>query len=103
MTVTELPIQVDEELIAAFCRERGIRRLCLFGSVLHGDFDPRRSDVDVLVELAPDAHPGFSFFGWHEELAAVLGRKVDLHTPDSLSRYFRDEVLREALTIYEQT
>ncbi|MBI4024561.1 MAG: hypothetical protein HY360_06240 [Verrucomicrobia bacterium] len=62
MTVAELPIQIDEAQIAAFCRARGIRRFALFGSVLHGDFDSRRRDLDVLVELQPDAHPGFSFF-----------------------------------------
>ena len=46
MTVTELPIELDLE-IAAFCRERGIKLPYL--DVLHGDFDPRRSDVDVLI------------------------------------------------------
>ena len=45
MSVAELPIQIDRERIARFCRERGIRKLCLFGSVVHDDFDPQRSDV----------------------------------------------------------
>jgi len=102
MSVGELPIQIDREKIAEFCRARGIRKLSLFGSVLRDDFDPQRSDVDVLAELLPAARPGWEFFGWHEDLAAILRRKVDLHTPASLSRYFRDEVLREALTVYEQ-
>jgi predicted nucleotidyltransferase len=39
--------------VACFCRERGIRKLSLFGSVLHRDFDPQRSDVDVLAEFEP--------------------------------------------------
>lgn len=51
MSVAELPIQIDRERIARFCRERGIRKLNQFGSVLHDDFDPQRSDVDVLAEL----------------------------------------------------
>ena len=102
MSVAELPIQFDREQIAAFCRARGIRKLSLFGSVLREDFDPVRSDVDVLAELLPTARPGWEFFGWHEDLAPMLGRKVDLHTPNSLSQYFREEVLGEALTIYEQ-
>ena len=33
MSVAELPIQIDREQIARFCRERGIRKLSLFGSV----------------------------------------------------------------------
>ncbi len=102
MSVAELPIQLDREKIAAFCRARGIRKLSLFGSVLREDFDPARSDVDVLAEMLPTAHPGWEFFGWHEDLASIIGRKVDLHTPNSLSAYFRDEVLQEAMTVYEQ-
>ena len=102
MSVAELPIQIDREKVAEFCRARGIRKLSLFGSVLRDDFDPARSDVDVLAEL-PASRPGWEFFGWQEDLAAILGRKVDLHTPHSLSKYFRGEVLRDALTVYEHS
>ena len=102
MTITELPIEMDWDKIAAFCRAHGIRKLSLFGSVLRDDFDPQRNDVDALGELLPTAHPGWEFYGWHEDLAASLRRKVDLHTPASLSPYFRDEVLREAIVVYEQ-
>jgi hypothetical protein len=58
--------------------------------------------VDVLAELLPTVRPGWEFFRWHEDLAPIIGRKVDLHTLNSLSPYFRDEVLREAMTVYEQ-
>lgn len=103
MSIAELPIAIDRDKIAAFCRARGIRRLCLFGSVLRDDFDPARSDVDALVEFIPGVRTGFRFFGYANELGGILGNKVDLNTPAMLSRYFRDEVLGEALTIYEQT
>lgn len=76
-----------------------MRRLALFGSVLRGDFGPD-SDVDVLVEFEPGHVPGFAFFDMQEELAGILGRRVDLRTPGSLSRCFRDRVLREALDQY---
>jgi uncharacterized protein len=79
MSTAELPIPIDHEQVAEFCRARGIRRLSLFGSVLRDDFDPARSDVDVLAEFEPDALKGvgFRYFGYGEELAAILGRKVD--------------------------
>ncbi len=102
MSVAELPIKVDRETIAASCRARGIRRLSLFGSALRDDFSPPRSDVDVLVELLPEAKPGWEFFGWHEDLEAILGERVDLRTPNSLSHYIREQVLAEALPVYEQ-
>ena len=88
--------------IAAFCREKGIRRLALFGSILRDDFGPD-SDIDVLVEFEPGARTGFEFFGMQEELSEMLGRKVDLSTPNFLSRYFRDEVLHEAKILYDAT
>lgn len=99
---TLLPIRIDRDAVANFCRARGIRKLSLFGSVLRDDFNPRRSDIDVLAEFEPDAHPGLRFFGYGDELSAILGRKVDFNTPAWLSKYFRDQVLREAVTVYEQ-
>jgi len=76
--------------------------LALFGSVLREDFNPA-SDVDVLVEFEPGHVPGLAFFTMQEELSRILGRQVDLNTPQFLSRYFRDEVLRNAQVLYDQT
>ena len=91
----DLPIAA----LNAFCMRHGIRRLALFGSVLRADFTPH-SDVDVLVEFRRDRIPGLAFFSMQDELSQILGRTVDLHTPASLSRYFRDEVLSEAQDCY---
>lgn len=103
MSIAQLPIQIDPEKVAQFCRARRIRKLSLFGSVLRGDFDPERSDVDVLAEFEPGARPGLRFFGYADELAEILGHSVDFNTAGWLSEYFRDEVVREAVPIYEQT
>ena len=88
-------IKVDRQSIARFCRRHRIRRLALFGSVLRDDFGPD-SDVDVLVEFEEGHVPGLEFFAMETELSEILGRKVDLNTPQFLSRYFRDDVLAEA-------
>jgi predicted nucleotidyltransferase len=96
-------INLPQDRIAEFCRRYHIRRLSLFGSVLREDFRPD-SDVDMLVEFEPSHEPGF--FGlarMERELSELLGgRKVDLRTPEDLSRYFRDEVLTEAEVRYAQ-
>jgi uncharacterized protein len=96
-----LPIALDVDEIARFCRERGIQRLAVFGSALRDDFTPA-SDLDLLVEYLPGRHPGLMLFRQQDELTARFGRPVDLHTPASLSRHFRDEVLAAAVPIYEQ-
>ena len=102
VSIAELPIQIDREKIAEFCRARGIRKLSLFGSVLREDFDPARSDVDVLAEFQPGALKGvgFRYFGYAEELAAIIGRKVDFCS--RLNQYIVAAVRREAIPIYEQ-
>jgi len=95
---------VPQAQIAEFCRKHHIRKLALFGSVLREDFRPE-SDVDVLVEFAPDHIPGLlRFSGMEIELSEILaGRKVDLNTPKFLSPYFRDQVLAEAEIQYAET
>jgi predicted nucleotidyltransferase len=97
----KIQIEIPKERIAEFCRRHHIRRLSLFGSVLREDFRPE-SDVDVLVEFEPGHVPGFAFFGMEEELSRILGRKVDLNTPNFLSRYFRNRVMEQAEVQYAE-
>lgn len=92
-------LAIPADQVEAFCRRHHVRRLSLFGSVLREDFRPE-SDVDVLVEFEPGRVPGYAFFAMQEELSRLLGRRVDLHTPGSLGKRFRDEVLREAVPQY---
>jgi uncharacterized protein len=93
-------IEIPEKKLAAFCRQHGIRRLALFGSIVRGDFGPE-SDIDMLVDFEPGRVPGLAFFAMQDELTTLLGRKVDLNTPECLSPYFRDEVLDEAKVLYD--
>jgi hypothetical protein len=99
--MNKLKIRVPRKKLAEFCRRNHIRKLAFFGSVLRDDFGPE-SDVDVLVEFEPEKTPGFAFFGMQEELSAILGRKVDLNTPGFISKYFRDQIIREAKVEYVQ-
>jgi uncharacterized protein len=94
-------IAIPYDKIAEYCKKNHIRKLSLFGSVLRDDFT-ENSDVDVLVEFEEGKTPGFRFFVMDEELSEILGRKVDLNTPGSLSKYFRDEVISEARPVYVQ-
>ncbi len=88
-------ISFDREKVADFCRRHHIRKLALFGSVLRDDFSPD-SDVDVLVEFEAGHVPGLAFFAIERELSEIVGRKVDLTTPQFLGRYLRNRVQAEA-------
>ena len=96
-------LSIPKPELAAFCRTQGIRRLAIFGSALRDDFGPE-SDIDVLVEFAPGRVPGLlGIAGMEIELSPLFGgRKVDLRTPEDLSRYFRQEVLDTAEVQYAQ-
>ncbi len=95
-------IALRKDKIADFCRRHHIKKLSVFGSALRDDFAPD-SDVDVLVEFQKGHEPGFAFFDMQTELSELIGRKVDLHTPNFLSRYFRDAVLKKAEVQYAQS
>ena len=93
---------MPREQIRQFCRKHHIRKLSLFGSVLRDDFKPT-SDVDVLVEFEPGKKIGlFKVARMENELSGLVGRKVDLRTPQDLSRYFRQEVLENAEVQYAE-
>ena len=88
-------IPIPHDAIVGFCRERGIRRLAFFGSVLRDDFTPQ-SDVDVLVEFEPEHAPGLITLARYErELADILGRRVDLNTRTMLGRYYHPDAVSE--------
>ena len=96
----QLPIQIDKVQIAAFCEKHHIVKLALFGSVLTEHFS-EESDVDVLVEFHPEHIPGMiRLCGMERELSDIIGRKADMRTPNDLSRYFRDEVVNNAVVQY---
>lgn len=87
--VRRIGIDIPTERLAGFCRKWKVTELALFGSVLRDDFGPE-SDVDVLVELAPDH--GLDLFDWVEmidELKAIFGREVDLVSKRGLRNPFR--------------
>ncbi len=96
---SQIQITIPYPEIAQICQEYHISFLALFGSVLRDDFRPD-SDIDILVEFAPGQTPGFGFIDIQQRFSELLGRAVDLNTPQDLSRYFRHEVLTQAEVIY---
>jgi len=94
-------IPLDLQKINLFCKKYHIAFLALFGSILTPNFKDT-SDVDFLVRFEEDHTPSlFDLVDMESELGFIVGRHVDLRTPNELSRYFRDEVLAKAEVIYE--
>lgn len=95
-----LPIDIPHEAVAEFCKRHHVCKMAVFGSALRDDFRAD-SDIDVLVEFHPGKTPGLAFFGMQEELADLLGRTVDLNTPECFNLDTRSAILREAWVIHE--
>lgn len=100
-------VNFPEDRIGDFCRRHGVARLSIFGSILrepsdeHGYSFRPSSDVDMLIEFLPGGTPGLlALSSMQLELSAMIGRHVDLRTPRELSRYFREEVIREARPLH---
>lgn len=93
-------MQIDKKKITTFCKRHHIISLALFGSILTSHFSPE-SDVDILVKFDKKHIPSlFDMVDMEEELSSIIGRRVDLKTPEDLSRYFRDDVLAQAKIVY---
>ena len=88
--------------IAAFCRRWQITQLGFFGSVMRDDFK-QESDIDVLVSFAPGSSWSlFDLVDMQDELAKILGRKVDLVEREALRNPFRRrEILKNLELVYE--
>ena len=74
-------LQPHLEAIRAICREFGVARLEVFGSVQTDKFDPATSDIDFLVEYPPGYDYGpwaKRLFGLEEALSQIVGRPVDV-------------------------
>jgi predicted nucleotidyltransferase len=102
MTIAEIKLSV--EAIAQFCQKWQVTEFALFGSVLRDDFRSD-SDIDVMVQFHPEAHPTFRTLDQMEaELKTLFHREVDLITRQGVetSRNYlrRHEILSSAQVVY---
>ena len=82
---------LDEKKQLAFY---GVKNIGLFGSFVRGEQTPL-SDIDILVEFMPEKHTFDNFMEVAFLLEDLLGRKVELITPEALSPHIGPHILRE--------
>ena len=100
--MTEI-LERQREAIAQACRRHGVSRLETFGSALRNDFQPGKSDLDLLVELGPmepyarvDA-----YFGLLEDLRDILGLEIDLVMTGAVkNRYIAHDIEQTKQMLY---
>lgn len=93
MNPTECILENMSELRNAY----RVSRLGIFGSFARGEAN-ESSDVDILVEFSDNVDL-FHFIRLQYHLSEILGRKVDLVTPEALKPEIKDRILQEVLYI----
>ncbi|MEX2382730.1 MAG: nucleotidyltransferase family protein [Opitutales bacterium] len=78
-------------------QEVGVARIGVFGSVARGD-DQADSDVDIIVEFAPQMNRSKNFHALCDILDDLIGERYDLVTVGGLSPYLGPKILQE--TVY---
>ncbi|MBA3033129.1 MAG: nucleotidyltransferase family protein [Gammaproteobacteria bacterium] len=95
-------VPIPHAAIRAFCRAHAVRELAVFGSAVRDDFSSG-SDIDVLIDLAPDARVGLvTLQKMRDELAGIFGHPVDLLTRNGLNRHIREQILLDAEIIHAE-
>lgn len=92
-----LPIDIDK--LIALCRQNGVIKIGVFGSMARGEAT-EQSDLDLLVYFA-QRKSLLAMVALERQIAAALGRKVDLLTEAALSPYLRDTIKSQMVVIYE--
>ena len=88
--------------VAELCERYGVSELLIFGSGARADFEPRTSDIDLLVSFRAGTRMGYlRLFELQGRLQQVLGREVHLVPKGGLNPRIRDEVISEARSIYQ--
>jgi predicted nucleotidyltransferase len=96
-------IEQNREEIIRICTHRKVRRLAVFGSAADDRFDPKKSDLDLLVvfqKMQPAEHAE-QYFGLAEDLERLFNRPVDLVEPGAIRNpYFRRSLEETQVVLY---
>jgi hypothetical protein len=95
-------IELDEEIkkkIISILIKHGIKKILVFGSYARNEATPK-SDLDLIVEF-PEGTSLLDHVGIEIELSEALNMKIDLLSRNGISPYIKNQVLKEAIVIYE--
>ena len=107
MLTADTPLMhlLQSSAVAVLCRRMGVARLEVFGSAGTAQYEPGRSDVDLIVQFVPAVglvSLGQRFIGLAEGLESLLGAPVDLMTEHPISNpYLRHAVDASRQVIYD--
>lgn len=96
-----LAMETIQKTIREYFAEKPVNKVWLFGSYARGEAD-EESDVDVLVDLDYNKNIGIDFFGWHQDLADSIHKKVDVVSVGGVSKRLWPYIEKDMTLIYER-
>jgi len=103
----KLPIEIETKIdkLVVICEKYKVNKIFVFGSIVKGNFNPKTSDVDLIVELEdlPPSEKGEMLMQLWSELESLFSRKVDLLTTLNIKNpYLRNEIENSKFLIYDR-
>lgn len=102
--MNQLNLNTKQDLLAALSNNREtiksyvVSSLGIFGSFSRGSFNDA-SDVDLLVNFSPEKKSFDNFMDLSFFLEDLLGRKVEIVTSQSLSKFIGPHILKEVQNV----
>jgi len=91
-------LRSHQRIIRDLAKARLIHNVRVFGSTARGE-ETEDSDVDLLVDYDAASRGVLALAAFASDVEALIGRPVDVSTPDLLRDEIRDEVLAEAVPL----
>ncbi len=95
-----IPVKTKQELIEKIqsgqqqIRDYGVKQIGIFGSFVRNQAS-ESSDIDFFIEFYPEQKSFDNFMDLAFYLQNLLGRKIEIVTPQSLSKYIGPYILKE--------
>ena len=97
-------IEDKREELSRLCEKYHVKCLEVFGSATSDDFEPDRSDIDMVVEFLPmpPAQHAECYFGLMSDLKKLFGTEIDLlETAPINNPYFKQAIEQTKTVLYE--
>lgn len=103
----KLPIEIENKIdkLISLCNKYKVNRIFVFGSIVKGNFNPKTSDIDLIIEIEdlPPSEKGELIMNLWSELESLFSRKVDLLTNLNIKNpYLRTEIENSKYLIYDR-
>ena len=97
-------VAIRQAKLRELCQQFSVERLDLFGSAASDDFDPAKSDIDLVVTFGrtpADMDGASQYFGLLRSLEALFGRHVDLLEESAIqNRFMIRELSHTRIPVY---